>query len=301
MFGLALVVAGAVGACQSKNRFMGAAPVATDPLAGEITGTSAVIEWTTDEPMTGEVQFGLDNLYGTVAGSGGTADLDHVVLLAGLTPATFYHFRVKNHSAGGETVYSFDRTFQTPAAGVTSPLSGKYTFDSHVQGWVAQDYVDSRAVQSVDYTTLNFAQNPGALLLNLDLRGGDSERSKGEAYVEFKNQTPFGVPMGFMNLDLRPITVWIFAPVGAIGDPGQPNGIQVFAKDSSGRSEYGPFVNIQEGVWFQVSYTPAGGGNAFTTYGFDSEKIALIGIKVGVGGASTAEYTGPLYADLVEF
>jgi hypothetical protein len=118
MFGLALVVAGAVGSLPvQKPLHGGAAPVATDPLAGEITGTSAVIEWTTDEPMTGEVQFGLDNLYGTVAGSGGTADLDHVVLLAGLTPATFYHFRVKNHSAGGETVYSFDRTFQTPAAG----------------------------------------------------------------------------------------------------------------------------------------------------------------------------------------
>lgn len=209
------------------------APVATDPLAGEITGTSAVIEWTTDEPMTGEVQFGLDNLYGTVAGSGGL--LDHVVLLAGLTPATFYHFRVKNHSAGGETVYSFDRTFQTPAAGVTSPLSGKYTFDSHVQGWVAQDYVDSRAVQSVDYTTLNFAQNPGALLLNWICVGDISNGPRGKRMFSLKTKPrSVTVPMGFMNLDLRPITVWIFAPVGAIGDPGQPNGIQVFAKDSSG-------------------------------------------------------------------
>lgn len=299
--GLVLAVLGGMGACQSKNRFMGVAPVVTDPLAGEITGSSAAIDWTTDEPMTGEVQFGTDNLYGAVARAGGGATLDHFVSLSGLSPSTLYHFRVKNHSSGGETVYSFDRTFQTPSAGVTSPLTGKFTFDSNVQGWVAQDYVDSQAVKSVSYTTLNFAVSPGALLLDLDLRGGDAERSKGEVYVEFKNQTPFGVPMGFINLDLRPITVWIFAPAGAIGDAGQPNGIQVFAKDSSGRSEYGPFVNIQEGVWFQVSYTPAGGGNAYSTYGFDSRKIALIGIKVGVGGASLAVYTGPLYADLVEF
>lgn len=289
------------GGCQSKNRFMGAPPTATDPLVGDLTGTSAVVSWSTSEPMTGEVQFGPDNLYGSVAGAGGSASLQHSVAVLGLAPSTAYHFRIKNHSSGGETVYSFDRNFQTPLAGVTSPLSGKFTFDNTVQGWVAQDYIDSRAVSSVGFTAVTFAVSPGALRLNLDLRGGDAELSKGEAYVEFKNQTPFGVPMGFINLDLRPITVWIFAPTGARGDDGHPNGIQVFAKDTSGRSEYGPFVNITENSWFQVSYTPAGGGNAATAYGFDSTKIALIGIKVGVGGSSVAVYQGPLYADLVEF
>lgn len=299
--GPALLVAVAGIACQSKNRFMGAAPTFTDPLAGQITGTSATIGWTTGEIMTGEVQFGPDNFYGRVAGAGGAAGLDHVVSLSGLAPSTLYHFRVKNHSSGGETIYSFDRTFQTPSASVTSPLTGKYTFDTDVQGWVRQDYLDSRAVTSVNFTVVTFAVSPGALRLDLDLRGGDAERSKGEAFVEFKTQTPFGVPMGFMDLDLRPITLWVYAPTGAIGDSGQPNGVQLFAKDTSGRSEYGPYVNITENTWFQVSYMPAGGGNAFTTYGFDSRKIASIGIKVGVGGSSVAVYQGPLYVDLLEF
>lgn len=298
---LVALVTGAGAACQSKNRFMGAPPTSTDPLVGEITGSSAVVSWTTDEPMTGEVHFGADNLYGTVAGSGGAAGLAHSIAVSGLVPSSLYHFRVKNHSSAGETLYSFDRTFQTPSASVTSPLTGKFTFDSDVQGWVRQDYVDSRAVLSVDYTAATFAVSPGALRLDLDLRGEDAYLSKGEAYVEFKNGTPFGVPMGFMNLDLRPISMWVFAPPGSIGDPGHPNGVQLFAKDSSGRAEYGPYVNITENTWFQVTYTPAGGGNALTTYGFDSTKIALVGIKVSAGGSSVAVYQGPFYADLLEF
>lgn len=302
-WGWALVLLGTAAGlgCQSKNRFMGAPPVATDPLVGQITGTSVTLDWTTSEPMSGEVQYGPDALYGSVAGVGGEVGLEHFVTITGLVPSTVYHFRVKNHSSAGETVYSFDRTFQTSPASVTSPLTGKFTFTSDVQGWVRQDYVDSRAIQAVTYTAATFAVSPGALRLDLDLRGGDSERSKGETFVEFKNETPFGVSMGFMDLDLRPITMWVFAPTGAIGDSGQPNGVQLFAKDTSGRTEYGPFVNITENSWFQISYTPAGGGNAFTTYGFDSRKIASIGLKVGVGGSSVAVYQGPMYADLLEF
>ncbi|MBK8575779.1 MAG: fibronectin type III domain-containing protein [Elusimicrobia bacterium] len=280
---------------------MGAAPSTTDPLAGQVTGTTALVYWTTSESMTSEVHYGLDSLYGSVAGTGGSARLDHSITLTGLSPSTLYHFRVKNHSSAGETLYSFDRAFQTPEIGVTAPIHGQYGFASSAQGWVRQEYMDSRAVAAVSQTAGTFQGRSGFLDLTLDLRGGHPNYSKGEAFVEFKNQSPVGVPMGFIDIDLRPLSAWVYASTGAVGNVSQPNGVQLFAIDTSGRSEYGPFTVISQEAWFQVTYTPLGGGNAFSTPGFDSTKIALIGIKVGVGDSSVAVYQGPLYVDSVEF
>ena len=291
-----------VAGCQSKDRFMGSAPSTSDPVVGQVAGTSAVFYWTTSEPMTSEIQFGPDTLYGSVGGAGGSAMTTHEVTLSGLAPSTLYHFRVKNRSNAGETLYSYDRTFQTPGAGVTLPLTGDYDFETGVQQWVPQTYQDSRSVSSVNQTGSPTYGGSGALQLNVDLRAGHPELSRGEAYVEFKNLSPVGVPMGFIDLDLVEISAWVYAPVGARGDPASPNGVQLFVKDTQGRSEYGPYTSIVEGVWFEVTFSPASGDYAFTTTGFDSTMVALIGIKVGVGGSSSGpDYAGPIYVDSVGF
>lgn len=289
--------------CQSKDRFMGAAPSTSDPVVGQVAGTSAVVFWTTSEPMSSEIQFGPDTLYGSVGVAGGSAVTTHEVTLSGLAPSTLYHFRVKNRSSAGETLYSYDRTFQTPGAGVTLPLTGEYDFETGVQQWVPQTYQDSRSVSSVIQTGVQAHGGSGALQLNVDLRaGGHPELSKGEAYVEFKNLSPMGVPMGFIDLDLVEISAWVYAPAGARRDAAHPNGVQLFVKDTQGRSEYGPYVSIVEGAWFEVTFSPASGDYAFTTPGFDSTMVAMIGVKVGVGGSSSGpDYAGPIYVDSVGF
>ncbi|MBK8870530.1 MAG: fibronectin type III domain-containing protein [Elusimicrobia bacterium] len=291
-----------VAGCQSKDRFMGAAPSTSDPLVGQVAGTSAVVYWTTSEPTTSEIQYGPDTLYGSVGGVGGSAMTTHEVTLSGLAPSTLYHFRVKNRSSAGETLYSYDRTFQTPGAGVTLPLTGEYDFETGVQQWVPQTYQDSRSVLSIIQTGVQTYGGSGALQLNVDLRaGGHPELSKGEVYVEFKNLSPVGVPMGFIDLDLVEISAWVYAPAEARGDDAHPNGVQLFVKDTQGRSEYGPYFNLVGGAWFEVKFSP-GEDPPEPTPGFDYKKVAMVGVKVGVGDSSAGpDYDGPIYVDSVGF
>ena len=51
------------------------------------------IAWTTGEPVVGTVEYGLDTLYGAVAG-GPAATREHVVTLTELSAGTAYHYRL---------------------------------------------------------------------------------------------------------------------------------------------------------------------------------------------------------------
>jgi hypothetical protein len=95
-----------------------AAPDITPPVISNIqviniTETSAIVTWQTDEPATSRVEYGLTNSY--ELGSITVSDLvtSHSIPLYSLTPNTTYHFRVISSDASGNTAQSDDRTFQT--------------------------------------------------------------------------------------------------------------------------------------------------------------------------------------------
>ncbi len=69
--------------------------------AGNITETSAIITWTTDNPATTTVNYGnTTNLDFTVADD--TLVLEHSITLTGLGPATRYYFEVQSTDETGE-------------------------------------------------------------------------------------------------------------------------------------------------------------------------------------------------------
>lgn len=76
--------------------------------------TSAVVSWTTDEPATSRVDFGL-----AAPGESSVQDLalvtDHVVTLTGLQPDTSYVFTVHSEDEGGNPATSLPDTFSTLA------------------------------------------------------------------------------------------------------------------------------------------------------------------------------------------
>ncbi len=87
-----------------------------------VTPTTATVAWTSDVPSTSYVYYGLDATYGrtaTVAGS----DSTHSVLLTGLSPSTVYHFKVAGSDDSGNSLFSGDNTFVTPAAPPPAPSS----------------------------------------------------------------------------------------------------------------------------------------------------------------------------------
>ena len=79
-------------------------------------GTTARVTWTTDVPGTSQVDYGEDVDY-----LGGTVTKDalvtaHEVILTGLSPETFYHYKLTSVDGFGHLVESDDLSFSTSAS-----------------------------------------------------------------------------------------------------------------------------------------------------------------------------------------
>lgn len=99
-------------------------PVSSNVQATNITDSSATITWTTNEPATSRVDYGLDATYGsTVADS--TLVTAHSLTLIGLSASTTYHYQVASADGAGNSASSGDLTFTTsaPSAGGTASVS----------------------------------------------------------------------------------------------------------------------------------------------------------------------------------
>jgi hypothetical protein len=101
-------------------------PVISGITSSNLTGSGAVITWSTNEPATSHVGYGTTTDYGLSTTLDSTLVTSHSVALTGLAASTPYHYRVKSTDASGNTAVSGDNTFTTPAAQVTgidsSPL-----------------------------------------------------------------------------------------------------------------------------------------------------------------------------------
>lgn len=106
-----------------------APPVIAPPPEASVGGaSSATITWTTDEPATSQVEYGLTASYGETASAPGSG-VAHAVTLAGLTPSTLYHYRaLSTDLCGHGPAASADGTFTTAPPSVD------------VSGWTIKQY-----------------------------------------------------------------------------------------------------------------------------------------------------------------
>jgi purine nucleosidase len=100
-------------------------PVTTPPTvssvaAGSITPTGATVTWTTDQPATSQIDWGVTDTYGSSSTLDSTLATSHSQVVSGLSPGQLYHYRVNSGNANGLLASSADATFQTPAAPVAS-------------------------------------------------------------------------------------------------------------------------------------------------------------------------------------
>lgn len=104
-------------------------PVITSPSASNITATTTSVTWTTNEPATSQVEYGLTTAYGSLTPLDATLVTLHAVTLTGLSASTLYHYRVSSKDAAGNLATSADLTFTT-AAPDTTPPTGTITINS---------------------------------------------------------------------------------------------------------------------------------------------------------------------------
>ena len=95
------------------------APTISARTATSITTNSSTITWTTNEPATSRVDYGLTTSYGSTTTLDPALVTSHSVLLTGLAPNTTYNYRVRSIDAAGNERVSANSTFKTAAGADT--------------------------------------------------------------------------------------------------------------------------------------------------------------------------------------
>lgn len=89
------------------------APAITGVTVSDITSSAATITWTTDEPASSQVQYGLTATYGSTTASDTNMVTSHSVTLSGLSPSTTYHCVAVSLDKAGNKATSLDWFFTT--------------------------------------------------------------------------------------------------------------------------------------------------------------------------------------------
>jgi hypothetical protein len=120
----------------------------------------AVITWTTDEPATTLVEYGLTEAYGQTA-MDANMTINHAITLNGLAENTAYHYRITATDAAGNLATGADRTFTTkmspdtavPTAIIMAPTSNaNYAYENaNNQLTFSGTANDDRGVVAVTY------------------------------------------------------------------------------------------------------------------------------------------------------
>ena len=92
------------------------APVISAVAASSISGSSATITWTTDQPSSSLVNYGTSSAYGSASSLNSTLTTAHSVTLTGLTQGATYNYQVVSANSTGITATSSNYTFATTAA-----------------------------------------------------------------------------------------------------------------------------------------------------------------------------------------
>jgi hypothetical protein len=88
------------------------APILSNISVGSLTTDSATITWTTDKPATSIVDYGATAAYGFSVTNSSLA-VSHSLTVAGLSPSSDNHFRVRSADGLGNIATSSDGTFRT--------------------------------------------------------------------------------------------------------------------------------------------------------------------------------------------
>ncbi len=98
-------------------------PVISAVNTSGITDSSVTMTWTTNEPATSQVEYGLNTSYGSETSLDTNLVTSHSVALSGLSGGTTFHFIVKSKDEAGNEKRDTDRTFVTSStADTTAPI-----------------------------------------------------------------------------------------------------------------------------------------------------------------------------------
>lgn len=116
-------------------------PVITDINVIDIGDNGATVTWTTDEPATSRVDYGLTAGYDEFV-QDMSLTTSHSMAVSGLDPDTLYHFRVRSIDENSNQSSSADDTFQTTDTGapvISNVNAINITADSVTITWTTDE------------------------------------------------------------------------------------------------------------------------------------------------------------------
>jgi hypothetical protein len=142
-------------------------PVISNVTATNITNTTAIITWTTDQSSSSQVNYGLTTTYSSSSTLDPTLVTSHSVTLTGLAPGATYNFDVMSADSSAvsstSTNYTFATTGTAPPPVITNVGSSSVTSGTATITWTT-DQVSSSGVNYGTTTGYGSTASLGALV-----------------------------------------------------------------------------------------------------------------------------------------
>ncbi len=149
------------------------APTISNIVAAPTSSDRATITWDTDQKADSQIEYGLDQNYGSTTALDNTLVFMHSQELENLQPETTYHFRVLSRDGAGNLAVSGDMTFTTfPLDQIPPEISNirlnDITETSVNVTWDTDENADSQVEYGLDLSYGTFSELDPALVLNHD-------------------------------------------------------------------------------------------------------------------------------------
>lgn len=224
--------------------------IVAGPTTTDLTATSAVISWETDEPADSVVRYDSVARLLRLEETDPTLTTNHQVTLAGLTPSTTYHYVVRSTDPAGNAVESQDFLFETlPAADTQDPIvdlraptvmTGTVTIRADAEDDTGLEKVEFYLNDDLVFT--DYSPPYEWVFLTEDKENGDYAL-KAKAFDLFGNATTDQMTVPVDNfVDAETPTVNIFFPAEGADVYGDTR-VWVTVSDDSGWSEVEWFVD----------------------------------------------------------
>ena len=261
--------------------------------ATNITTNSATVTWTTNEPATSQVDYGLTTSYGSTTTLDPALVTAHSVVLTGLAPNTTYNYRVRSIDAAGNERVSANSTFKTAVrADTIAPTvqsinrAGTTPTNAASVSWTV---LFSESVTGVDASDFALATTGRQLA-----RRSRSVSGSGNQYTVTANT---GTGNGTLGLNLVDNDTILDTSANRLGGTGTGNGN--FTGQSYTIDKIAPTVTINQaaGQADPTSTSPINFTVTFseTVTGFTASDISFAGSTASGALSAVVTGTGPTY------
>ncbi len=233
------------------------------PKVEYVTPYSFTLTWTTNEPASSEVKYGISLNYESLNDrQKAYYYIEHQVVVGGLTPGTMYHYRIQSRDSNGNVATDVqDRIVMLPSAAAPVPILSGITLKKTSTTLTVTWTTNINAYSRIEY-------------------------GRGNTYDRFRkgdNGDPFGTAHTATAISLDPNTLYTFRFVSAI--PTQGNDPFIAVASDEGPTPYANSTiqtnGVVSGIKISDLVAVQDKGGQPTRIQFTTDRPASVTIEIG--------------------